>query len=389
MGNGRQGVSSMESESIQYGLRGIRITESNICYIDGERGILRYRGYDIHDLSKFSTFEETTYLLWNGRLPTQDELVEFKNSLAVNREIDPIIIDLLEKIPKHTVPMEVLRTCISLLSTFDDRSEDMSLPAILHKGIRILAKMPTIVTAYDRIRRGLKPIRPHPELSHASNFLYMLNGVIPTDEEAKILDISLILHAEHGLNASTFAGRVTSATLSDLYSAITSAIGTLKGPLHGGANQAAMRMLLKIDGEALVSDWIDYALDRKQLIMGFGHRVYRVIDPRALILREYSEKLSKIKGKRWYQMSLEVQAIMEERKKLYPNVDFYSASVYYMLELPIDLYTCLFAISRIAGWTSHIKEQRSNNSLIRPLAAYTGPSYRPYVPIGEREYEAT
>ncbi len=369
---------------IYRGLEGIIVAESDICFIDGLKGILEYRGINIHELAERSSFEETAFLLWYGKLPTRNELDEFSNTLREHRNVDPTILNTIKLMPRHALPMEVMRTTVSMLSMYDERSEDPSYEAIVKKAIRIAAKMPTMATAYDRYRRGLEAIPPHSELSHAGNLLYMLNGKIPKKTAERTMDVALILHAEHGLNASTFGGRVTSSTLSDLYSAITSAIGTLKGPLHGGANAAAMRMLLEIGDLDRVDEWIEDALARKQRIMGFGHRVYKTMDPRATILKAISSKLAKGSTSKWFDMSVRIQEILHKEKNLWPNVDFYSASAYYMMGIPIDLFTTIFVISRITGWAAHILEQRKDNRLIRPRAKYIGGHDIPYTSMNER-----
>ncbi len=369
---------------IKKGLEGVIIAESDIAFIDGDNGVLEYRGIPIEELAHDSTFEEAAYLLWYGSLPTREQLSEFEETIVANRQINPVIIEMLRTVPKHAKPMEVLRSAVSMLSLFDERAEDMSFDAIYHKAVRIAAKIPTIVTAYDRIRRGLEPVAPNEDLSCAANFLFMMNARHPEEVAVRTLDACLILHAEHGLNASTFAGRVTSSTLSDLYSAITTAIGTLKGPLHGGANQAAMRMLLEIGSLENVDHWILSALARGQRIMGFGHPVYRVMDPRAKILKTIAKAIAERSTNKWFTMSLRIEEILRQERNLYPNVDFYTASSYYLMGLPIDLFTTIFAMSRIVGWTAHILEQRRNNRLIRPRSKYIGEHDRSYVSIEQR-----
>ncbi|HTB96176.1 MAG TPA: citrate synthase [Terracidiphilus sp.] len=359
------------------GLEGIVAANSGICWIDGEAGVLAYRGIDIHELAEKSTFEETTFLLWNGRLPNQFELREFQSQLALARELDQRIIDLLRSFPSSATPMEVLRTAVSALSFYDADEKDNTHDANVRKSYNLTAQIAMIVAIYDRIRKGKEIIPPDRSLSHAGNFLWMLNGVKPSETATRTLDIALILHADHELNASTFAARVIAATLSDIHSAITGAIGALKGPLHGGANEAVMRLLLLIDKAG--ADPVDYVknmLAAKQKISGFGHRVYKTEDPRATHLRRMSEQLGKDAGQpKWYEMSRAIELYIKGEKKLNANVDFYSASTYNTLGIDIDLYTPIFAVSRIAGWSAHVIEQLDDNRLIRPRADYIGPEY--------------
>jgi citrate synthase len=367
------------------GLEDVIAGESGICFIDGEKGILAYCGYNIHELATNSTFEETCHLLWFGRLPRQAELDDTTKKLASSRAVPQQVIDFIKTLPKKALPMEVLRTTVSMLSMFDSENEDMSPEANLRKSIRLTAQTPTLVTAFDRIRNGKEPVAPRQDLSHAANFAYMLNGTPPNDTMTKALDIALILHADHEWNASTFAGRVTAATLSDIYSAVTSALGALKGPLHGGANEAVMRMLLQINDPAKVDAYIHDIFAQKKKIPGFGHRVYRTEDPRATHLRRMSKEACERVGARWYEMSARIEQLVKTEKKLNPNVDFYSASTYYVSGMPIDLFTPFFAVSRMSGWTAHILEQYSNNRLIRPRAEYIGPAPDlKWVPVSKR-----
>jgi citrate synthase len=357
------------------GLEDVIAGESGICYIDGMKGILAYRGYNIHELATNSTFEETCYLLWFGRLPNAAELADISQKLAASRAIPQPVIDAMKAMPKKALPMEVLRTTVSMLSMYDAEAEDMSPEANLRKAIRLTAQTATIVTAFHRIRKGNDVVAPRQDLSHAANFAYMLNGTPPNDTMAKALDIALILHADHEWNASTFAGRVTAATLSDIYSAVTSAIGALKGPLHGGANEAVMRMLQQIGEPSKVDAFVRDIFAAKKKIPGFGHRVYHTEDPRATHLRRMSKEACERSGQsKWYEMSARIEEIVKAEKKLNPNVDFYSASTYFVSGMPIDLFTPFFAVSRMSGWTAHILEQYSNNRLIRPRAEYTGPA---------------
>ncbi|HEY3704764.1 MAG TPA: citrate synthase [Terracidiphilus sp.] len=369
------------------GLEGIVAANSGICYIDGDTGVLAYRGIDIHELAENSTFEETTYLLWNGILPNEFALREFQQQLALARVLDQRIIDLLKSFPTSATPMEVLRTTVSALSFYDADEKDNSHDANVRKAYNLTAQIAMIVAIYDRIRKGKEIIPPDRTLSHAANFLWMLNGVKPSETATRTLDMALVLHADHELNASTFAARVIAATLSDIHSAITGAIGALKGPLHGGANEGVMRLLLNIDKAG--ADPVDYVknmLQAKQKIMGFGHRVYKTEDPRATHLRRMSEQLGKDSGTpKWYDMSRAIELYIKEDKKLNANVDFYSASTYQTLGIDIDLYTPIFALSRISGWAAHVIEQLDDNRLIRPRAEYIGPEYpSPWVPLEER-----
>jgi citrate synthase len=367
------------------GLQDLVVATSSICSIDGERGKLIYGGYDIHDLAANSTFEEVVYLLWHGRLPNQEELDELQQQLAENRSISSEMIDLLKRLPPPQHPMEVLRTAVSALSLYDPESEDMSEAANRRKALRLTAHMGTLVAAFERLREGKAPIEPFPKLDHAANFLYMLQGKVPHDDDAHWFDVALILHADHSYNASTFAARVTASTLSDMHSAITSAIGTLKGPLHGGANEQVMKMLLEIQTADKAEAYVENLLAQKKKIMGFGHRVYHTEDPRANILRRMSAELGRRSGQaKWFEISKKIEDQMIREKKINANVDFYSASAYYVLGIPVNLFPLVFAVSRISGWTAHILEQYANNKLIRPLAEYTGPVDLKYVPIDQR-----
>ena len=369
------------------GLEGIVATTSSICYIDGDAGVLSYRGIDIHELAGKSTFEETTYLLWNGKLPTASELEAFTQELATARSLPPAILDLLKSVPTSASPMEVLRTAVSLLSIYDADEKDSSHAANLRKSFRLTAQIAMIVALFDRIRKGKPVVEADQSLTHAGNFLWMLNGEKPSDTATRAMDIALILHADHELNASTFAARVIAATLSDMHSAITGAIGALKGPLHGGANEATMKLLFAIEkaGEDPV-EHVKSMFARKEKISGFGHRVYHTEDPRATHLRRMSEELGKAAGNtKWFDMSRKIELFIKAEKKLNANVDFYSASTYTTLGIDIDLFTPIFAISRIAGWAAHVLEQHDDNRLIRPRADYTGPAYpAPYVDIASR-----
>ena len=369
------------------GLEGIVAAVSSICYIDGERGILSYRGYDIHDLASNSTFEETCYLLWFGKLPNHSELDTFKRKLADERKMDPAILTVLKQAPKSALPMDVLRTAVSALAFYDPEEKSNTEEANLNKSYRLTSQIAMIVAAYDRIRKGKNVVEPDKNLSHAGNFVWMLTGDKPSATAEKALDIALILHADHELNASTFAARVTAATLSDMHSAITSAIGALKGPLHGGANEAAMQMLMEIDRKG--EDPIEHVrgmLAQKKKVPAFGHRVYHTEDPRATHLRRMSHDLGESSGQpKWFAMSRKIEEFIKAEKKLNANVDFYSASTYHVLGIDIDLFTPIFAVSRVSGWTAHVMEQLHDNRLIRPRADYQGPPYpQSYVPIEKR-----
>jgi citrate synthase len=369
------------------GLEGIVAANSGICYIDGEAGVLAYRGIDIHELAENSTFEETTYLLWNGMLPNEFALREFQQQLALARELDRRIVDMLKSFPTSATPMEVLRTTVSALSFYDADEKDNSHDANVRKAYNLTAQIAMIVAIYDRIRKGKEIVPPDRSLSHAANFLWMLNGVKPSETASRTLDVALILHADHEFNASTFAARVIAATLSDIHSAITGALGALKGPLHGGANEGVMRLLLTIDKAG--ADPVDYVknmLQAKQKVMGFGHRVYKTEDPRATHLRRMSERLGKDAGQpKWYEMSRAIELYINKDKKLNANVDFYSASTYATLGIDIDLYTPIFAMSRIGGWSAHVIEQLDDNRLIRPRAEYIGPEYPTrWMPLEDR-----
>ncbi|NTU80828.1 MAG: citrate synthase [Chloroflexales bacterium] len=367
------------------GMEGIIAAQTAISYIDGMNGRLFYRGIDINELAEKSTFEETTALLWYGKLPTRKQVDSFRRKMIENRLVPNEIIALLLLLPKKTTPMGVLRTAVSALAPFDPATGDNSLEANVNKSIRLTAALPTIVAAWERIRNGLWPVTPSTHLDHAANFLYMLSGKEPDPAAARVLDQCFILHADHGLNASTFAARITASTLSNLHSSITSAIGTLKGPLHGGANEQVMRMLLEIGDVDRVDQYMRGAFAAKKKIMGFGHRVYKANDPRALWLQRLAAHLATTSGNpRWYRMSERIRTIMQAEKPLPVNVDFYSASVYYTLGIPIDLFTPIFAISRVAGWTAHVYEQYSDNRLIRPESEYIGPMDVPYTDIDSR-----
>jgi len=369
------------------GLEGVVATTSSICYIDGEQGVLAYRGIDIHDLADHSNFEETCYLLWFGRLPKKNELRELRDRMAEERKLDHSIINLLRTAPRHANPMDVLRTAVSALAFYDPEFQRNDHDANVHKAIRLTSQIAMIVAAYDRIRKDKPVVKPDRSLSHSANFLLMLNGKAPSQTAERALDIALILHADHELNASTFAARVTAATLSDMHSATTSAIGALKGPLHGGANEAVFHILVAIDRDG--ADPVEYVkgmLAQKKKVPGFGHRVYHTEDPRATHLRRMSHDLGKSSGEiKWFDISTKIEEFIKADKKLNANVDFYSASTYHTLGIDVDLFTPIFAVSRISGWSAHVIEQLDDNRLIRPRADYIGPSYpAKYVPMDQR-----
>src|SRR3984885_10205717 len=367
------------------GLEGVIAGESEICYIDGYAGILSYRGYNIHTLADNATFEEVIFLLWDGRLPKQAELDQLKKDLAANRGIPTPVVDFLRSVPQAS-PMDVLRTAVSMLGIYDPEAQDMAPDANARKALRLMAQTATIVSTFDRLRKGLHVIGGDPTMSFAGNFLYTLTGKRPDDVMEQAFDVALTLHADHELNASTFAARVTAATLSDIYSSMTSAIGALKGPLHGGANQDVIKILLELNSEEAAIDRVKSTLARKVKIPGFGHRVYRTEDPRATHLRVLSEELGKRTGhEKLFRLSKKMEETVKEEKGLSPNVDFYSASAYYSLGIPIDLYTPIFAVSRMSGWTAHVLEQYKNNRLIRPRAEYRGnPDGMPWIPLERR-----
>jgi len=376
---------SSEANVAKAGLEGIVAAQSSISDVNGEEGKLIYAGYDIHDLAQHATFEEVIYLLWNLRLPTSSELAQLKSQLNSETRLPVEVIELIRRTPKTANPMEMLRTVVSGLGLYDPDGADNSIEANVRKAVRLTAKFPIIVTTFQRVRNGQEPVHPREGLSLAANFLYTLNGKEPDEVATRTMDVAFILHADHELNASTFAARVTAATLSDIYSAIVSAIGTLKGPLHGGANEGVIKNLLEIGNVDGVEAWVKNAFANKMKIMGFGHRVYRTVDPRATHLAEMSRKLGERTGEtKWYDMSRKMEEVVMREKHLNANVDFYSASTYYALGVPTDLFTPIFACSRISGWTAHVLEQFRNNRLIRPRADYIGPRGLKYLPIEQR-----
>ncbi|MHB1627665.1 MAG: citrate synthase [Bacilli bacterium] len=368
------------------GLEDVVALSSEICFIDGEEGRLVYRGYDIHDLIKGDCmFEEVIYLLWHGELPTQEQLAAFDRSLRADRALSPEILNALHELPKTGNAMEMLRTLVSIAGLYDPDDADASYDASVRKATRLVAKIATMVAAIERYRNDQDPLAPNDKLNHAGNFLYMLMGKEPDEYTRRAFEIALILHADHELNASTFSARVTAATLSDIYSAIVSAVGTLKGPLHGGANEQVMLMLKEIGDKAKAEAWIHQALVDKRRIMGFGHRVYHTEDPRATHLRRMSREIGERAGNTsYFEMSQIVERVVKDEKHLNPNVDFYSASTYYMMGIPVHVFTPVFAVSRISGWTAHVLEQYRNNRLIRPRAEYVGIKKRAYTALADR-----
>jgi citrate synthase len=386
MDNGKQGSAG---SAVSTGLRGVVAASSSIGDVNGEKGELIYQGLNIHDLATKSTFEEVVFLLWNGRLPKQAELDQLKQDLAASYELPWQISELIKgmciRAPRGRDTMDMLRTVISALALFDEEKQDLSREASLRVATRLTARFPVVVAAIERARNNLEIIPPKSELNIATNFLYMMKGEMPDEFDAHVLDVALILQADHELNASTFTARVVAGTLADMYSAVVAALGALSGPLHGGANTAIMKILLEIDSVDRVEDYVKDALAKKKKIMGFGHAVYKTEDPRATHLRRFSKEMGERKGdSKWYDITAKLEAIMKREKNLLPNVDAYSASTYYMMGIPLDLYTPIFAISRISGWTAHILEQYADNKLIRPRAEYVGPRNVPYVPIDER-----
>jgi citrate synthase len=367
------------------GLRGVVAASSSIGDVNGEKGELIYQGINIHDLARSSTFEEVIFLLWNGRLPRRAELEELKRNIAANQEIQPEILALMRQFPRDAEPMDSLRTAVSALSFYDKNARDTSREASVKTATRLTGQLPTIVAAIERLRKGQELVSPKPELNIATNFLYMLKGEMPSEYDAHIFDVGLILQADHELNASTFTSRVVAGTLADMYGAVTAAIAALSGPLHGGANTNVMKMLLEIGEIDKVESYIKAALAAKKKIMGIGHAVYKTEDPRATNFRRFSKEMAERTGQsKWYEMSRKIEETIMREKGMFPNVDFYSASTFYMMGIPLDLYTPIFAVSRISGWTGHILEQYANNKLIRPRAEYIGPRDVPYVPMDER-----
>lgn len=372
-------------EEFKAGLEEVVAGTSQLCDINGQKGELIYCGYNIHDLAENSTFEEVVFLLWHQRLPQKNELQELIADLEENSDIPHEIMDFLQRVAPRLSAMGMLRTFVSMLAHFDPEAGDRSRSANENKALRIVAKIPTLIAAFDRFRKGNHLVPPKKGQNLATRFLYQLTGKDPVPEAAKAMDVALVLHAEHGFNASTFAARVCASTLSDIYSSVTAAIAVLKGPLHGGANEEVIKMLRQIGHVSRVKEFIESELADRKRIFGFGHRIYKTMDPRAIHLMEMSQKLGKATGKlKWFDLSVEIQRVMKELKGLDPNVDFYSASLYETLGIPSDLFTAIFGMSRSSGWTAHILEQFKNNRLIRPQSEYTGPRNLKYVPIDKR-----
>jgi 2-methylcitrate synthase len=373
---------------IAKGLEGIIANSTSLSDVLGKEGVLIYAGYDINELAGKATYEEIVYLLWHGALPNRAELDELKAQLRGERELPRGLVDFIKSTPPTANPMDVMRTAVSMLGLYDSglSDEDSRQAADHRRAVSITAKIGVIAAYFHRARRGLELPKVRDDLGEAAHFLYLLNGTEPSPEAEKTLDVAYVLHADHGMNASTFSARVTIATLSDMYSAITSAIGTLKGPLHGGANEGVIHMLLEIGNENKVDEWVEEQLAQKKKIMGIGHRVYKVLDPRAPHLRSMAVKLSEELGEpKWIRMSERIAEIMKQKKSLNANVDFYSATVYYSLGIPTDMFTPIFAIARTSGWTAHVLEQLADNRLYRPLSAYVGPPVgKKFVPLDER-----
>ena len=373
---------------IDKGLDDVYVKESSICLVDGVRGRLLYRGWDIRDLAEHSSFEETVYILIHGRLPTRAELAEAKQAFAENRAIGPEVVKLLRCMPKDAPPIDVLRTAVSYVSNFDKERDDPTRGANMRKAQRLIGKFPTLVATAQRIREGKRPVAPDPSLGIAEDFLRMLTGKKPDRLSAKVLDVALILHADHSMNASAFAATVAASTLADLYSTMVAAIATLKGPLHGGANEAALKTMLAIGKPENAESYVLNTLRNHGKIFGFGHRVYKTWDPRALILRDYARQLSELRGQQdlFHVAEIVQDTVVRElsAKQIYPNVDFYSGLTYHLLGIPTDLFTPIFAISRVSGWTAHVIEYWEDNRLVRPLDYYVGPTDNVYVPIDQR-----
>lgn len=376
------------TEPIARGLEGVNVTTTKLCRIDGQKGELVYAGYNIFDLAENSTFEEVAFLLWNQRLPNAEELKELNARLESERTLEPLVDSVLNEIWGQVRPMRTLEVAVEIIGALDAKSSDLGNEQLKKTAARLTAKMPTVIAHYHRLRSGLEPIAPRADLGHAANFLYMLTGEEPDALSLRTFDVALILHAEHEMNASTFSAMVTASTLSDMYSAIASAIGTLKGPLHGGANEAVFKLLDQIKTEENIKPFVDALVARGDRVMGIGHRIYKTTDPRAVILERLGHQVADRSDERWYfDLSLKLRDYLAEKmqgKPLYPNVDFFSASVYKMLGIPSDLYTPIFALARITGWTAHLLEQYADNRLVRPNAVYEGAENKQYVPVTDR-----
>mgnify|MGYP005836554309 CR=1 FL=1 len=376
-----------DSVQIARGLEGVVVARSSVSFVDGMTGRLLYQGYDIRDLARYGSFEEVAYLLWHGRLPDSRALDRLKEELVAQRGLPAELRQVLSALPPRS-SMAVLQAAVAALGALDPEADVQSPQANLRKAVALTARLATIVAAFHRLRRGLPDVAPDPELGHAANFLYMLAGERPDPYAARVMDVALILHADHEFNASCFAGRVTGSTLSDMYSAVAAAVGALKGPLHGGANERVMKMLMELKGPEQAAEAVKARLAAGERIPGFGHRVYKTWDPRALILKEHLQELARRLGdSRWLDLAVAVETAVRNEKDLYPNVDFYSAPVYHMLGIPTDLFTPIFAVSRVAGWTAHLLEQYADNRLIRPRAEYVGPMEARWVPLPDRPPE--
>lgn len=378
-------------QTINRGLDGVYIDTSAVCFIDGAKGQLVYRGYDINELADKASYEEVVYLLWHGSLPNREQLETFKADLVPHYEVPTAIYDMYRNLPPGHSPMHAVRTAASMLGSYDEDPDGVGDANVRRIGSKLLAQFPTLTAAYERVRRGLDPVPPRSDLGLAANFLYTLSGEVPSEAAARVMDVALVLHAEHGSNASTFVARATASTLTDAYSAITAAVGTLKGPLHGGANTAVMNALEGIGSVEAVERYVMSILAKPGgRVMGFGHRVYKVLDPRAQVLKEVSRKLAEESGdSKWFDMSLEMERVMDREmtqrgKQVKPNVDFFSASVYRMLGFPSDMYTPIFAVARISGWMAHLYEQYADNRIMRPRLAYSGPMGLKFKPVDER-----
>ncbi len=376
------------TEEVARGLEGVNVTTTKLCRIDGIKGELVYAGYDIFDLAENSSFEEVLFLLWNQRLPNKAELDELNAFLVAERKLDPVVERLLTELWPVVRPMRTLEIAVEVIGAMDEASSDLSQKQLKLSAARLAAKMTTVVAAYHRLRMGETLIQPRDDLPHAANFLYMLTGEEPNELQARVMDVAFILHTEHEMNASTFSAIVTGSTLSDMYSAIASAIGTLKGPLHGGANEAVYKTVNAIGEERNIASYVEAMLGRGERVMGIGHRVYKTTDPRAIILEKLGHEIAKeAENRDVFDLSLKLRDYLARRlegRPLYPNVDFFSASVYYMLGIPSDLYTSIFALARIGGWTAHLLEQYEDNRLVRPNAIYAGAENQAYVEVAKR-----
>jgi len=387
---GKIALGSMNGVPLRLPLEQGSDIETKISFVDGKRNRLVYRGFDIEKLAEHSSYEEVAYLLLFNALPTKTQLSEFAKRMATNRRIPAGLVTLIGSLPHSAPPMDVLRTAISAMAVFDPKVKEHSEEALLDIAIEMIAQVPTIITTHNYVRNGRLPIEPDKKLGHAANFLYMLKGTDPDQETARALDICWVLHADHGLNASTFAARVTASAQSDIYAALTTAVGTLKGTIHGGANQAVMETLLKIKDERNVDDYVKDALNNSKKIPGFGHRIYKGDDPRVAFLRRLSEEMCrKTNNLHWFELSLKLQEAVFREKELHPNMDFFAATLYYALGVPVDMFTTMFACSRMAGWTAQVIEQYQLSRLIRPSGQYTGRLNRKYIPMEMREHAPT